>query len=440
MARPSACPSSWRSARRSPSDLLSWKASLSRPMPPRPLTASWMAAYGGVQSLYCVREELLPASEDVGMNSQCTLVYTAPAGGGSEVGLVAKRATVKDDLATKDTAEQEYRFYAEMVYPPPGETQPPEGEPILLAGAVRVPRCHCVNFMAAGGKGDEDEEEEPVEGALPMKGRNQYFLLLEMFSKPYWVSMNPANGITMPQAQSAARSLARLHRACETKEMMDKLSWLPLTIFDLERNDLAEKVEDTQENMLSDFKNMFELNTGVLRQLLPEKAFLTCERMARGGIDEVAANLAQPPLTFCHGDYRTENLRFGAWGDVPEVGTFDFGLSCRCQAAYDMAYFVVLSQPPHIRRERDLGLAWAYLTEYHGEEPNEQVIYDFFWRIKVGSLGVLALTVMTRLAARNAGFYKETRETQTRLLRWICAAVEDWDAIGVMTDNSTQQT
>uniref|UniRef100_A0A7S4T5U3 Fibronectin type-III domain-containing protein n=1 Tax=Alexandrium monilatum TaxID=311494 RepID=A0A7S4T5U3_9DINO len=419
------------------SDLLSWKASLSRPMPPRPLTASWMAAYGGVPALYSVREELLPASEDVGMNSQCTLVYTAPSGGGSEAGYVAKRATVKDDLATKDTAEQEYRFYAEMVYPPPGESQPPEGQPVMLAGAVRVPRCYCVNFMAAGSRGEEEEEEEQ-EGGLPKKGRNQYFLLLEMFTKPYWLSMNPANGITMDQAMSAIVSLAKLHLACQTKEVMNKLSWLPLTIFDLEKGEREDDPNSEEEGMIAEFKNMFELNTGVMRQILPDYAFACVERMAHGGVDEVATTLATEPLTFCHGDYRTENLRFGAWGSPPEVGTFDFGLSCRCKAAYDVAYFIVLSQPPHLRKERDYALVWRYLQVVTGGEPPEAQVHEFFHEVKMGILGVLSLTLMTRIAARNAGFYKETRETQTRLLRWVCIAVEDWTAMDAMTAPAAQ--
>merc|ERR1719245_1818146 len=92
--------------------------------------------------------------------------------------------------------------------------------------------------------------------------------------------------------------------------------------------------------------------------------------MLHHGLIEVCERLGEEPLTFCHGDFRTENLRFTtAHPEDPDVATFDFGLSCRAQACYDLAYFIMLSQPPHARREREGELLFAYLAE-RGLDPN----------------------------------------------------------------------
>merc|ERR1712032_543983 len=111
-----------------------------------------------------------------------------------------------------------------------------------------------------------------------------------------------------------------------------------------------------------------------------------------------------------------------------EVSTFDFGMSCRARPAYDVSYYLVMSQPPFARRERSVECIYRYLKEYNGEDPTGEQMAEFHREMKIASLAIIALVLMTRLASRRAGFYSETRETQTRMLRWINAAVEEWES------------
>mmetsp|Transcript_23883 Transcript_23883/g.68950 ORF Transcript_23883/g.68950 Transcript_23883/m.68950 type:complete len:1116 (+) Transcript_23883:1-3348(+) len=414
-------------------DIALWKAQIARPMPPRPLTVPWMAAYSGLEhSCYTVREELLPEQDDVGMNSQCTLVYITPNGGGSELGYVSKRATVNDDLATKDTAELEYRFYAEMIFPPPGQSQPPPGVPVMLADAIRVPRCQVVNYRVQKTAAEEEQEaEEEAEGTKPKKSaRSQYFLLMEMLGPPNWVYPNPAAGLSHEQAKAAARALGNMHNGFDKPGVMEKLSWLQLTVFNIGEGDAGIK---QREEIHEEFSNKVNLERAFVQQALSAGAFEAVDRMCSGGLVEVCEKLAEPPLTFCHGDFRTENIRFQNVETNPEVATFDFGLSCRATPGYDLSYFIMLSMPPHARRAREIELLSIYLAA-RGVEVTEKSMGELFEKVKLGSLGVLALTLTTRLAARKSGFYAETRETQRRMLRWVGQAVEDWAAYDVLRE------
>merc|ERR1711879_482064 len=85
-----------------------------------------------------------------------------------------------------------------------------------------------------------------------------------------------------------------------------------------------------------------------------------------------------------------------------------------------------MSQPPFARRERQMEVVFRYLSEFYGGPPSKQQMGDFFKEMQLSSLAILALVLMTRLASRRAGFYSETRETQTRMLRWTSAVVEEW--------------
>jgi len=363
------------------------------------------------------------------MNSQCTLLYVVPAGGGSEENYVTKRATVNDDLATKDTAEQEYRFYSDWIYPPPGEAQPPKGDPVMMLGAIQVPRCLIVNWRLAKDAEDidkQEEEEEIDDDGAPKKKiskqvRNQYFLLLERLDAPDWESPPPAAGLTHRQSIAGSIALARMHNSFDDPAIMKKLEWLPLTVFNLK------KAADAQE----DFGTKIELERSFVQQILTWGAFEATMKMVSGGLTQVCEKLAEPPLTFCHGDYRPENLRFTTKEkepDLPTVATFDFGLSCRARHSYDVAYYLILCQPPHVRRSREMEQCHAYLKERLHKDPTDEEIGVLYEELKWGCLAILALVLMTRIAARAGGFYAETRETQSRMVRWVGTAVQDWGA------------
>jgi len=371
----------------------------SRPKPPRPLTAPWLAAHGGLpRPPQAVREELLPESEDVGMASQCSLVWVTPAGGGAEECYVAKRAVEHGDLGT---AWKEYRFYTEVI------KKVPHGEKTVLEGDLQVPRCMVANWKAGGGGGD----------------REHFVILMQRLDKPEWCGWNVSEGISYEQAVTAVEALGRFHAAYQSEKLLGPLDWLGTTRFgSLDHLDGLQHLYGIQLN----------LHRGVISRFLSQKAMEAAEGLGISPhINWVCQRMAEPPLTLCHGDYRPENLRFSAPGRPQAVAAFDWGLANIGRGFDDLCYFIMLCQPPERRRERDHDLLRRYL-EARGWSTDEEAMEEAGKDMKASALGILAVILMTRLQTQNAGFFQGTRDMLTRMLSWTGQAIEDWNAIDVL--------
>lgn len=369
-----------------------------RPKPPRPLTAPWLAAHGGLPvPPSAVREELLPESEDVGMASQCSLVWVTPAGGGREECYVAKRAVDTGDMGTP---WKEYRFYTEVV------KKVPPGKPTLLEGELRVPRCMVANWKN-GGAGDEKEH---------------FVILMERLDKPDWCGWDPAEGISYEQAVTAVEALGRHHKAYENQKLIEPLEWLGNTRFGTDHFDGLQHFYGIQ----------LELHRGVISKFLSAKAMEAAESLSVSPhINFVCQKMAEPPLTLCHGDYRPENLRFSTPGRPQAVAAFDWGLANVGRGFDDLCYFIMLCQPPERRRERDHDLLRRYL-EARGWKTDEEGMRAAGDDMKAASLVILAMILMTRLHTQNAGFFQGTRDMLSRMLSWTGQAIEDWSAFDVL--------
>lgn len=85
-------------------------------------------------------------------------------------------------------------------------------------------------------------------------------------------------------------------------------------------------------------------------------------RVGKGWPDvfaQLLVDLATPPTTMTHGDYRADNILFTA-GD--EVALLDFQLSGTASGAYDLAYFVTQSLDPDVASANEGALFDRYVA------------------------------------------------------------------------------
>jgi thiamine kinase-like enzyme len=90
--------------------------------------------------------------------------------------------------------------------------------------------------------------------------------------------------------------------------------------------------------------------------------------------------LSQEPLTFCHGDFRLDNLFFGPRDGKPPVTIVDWQICFRGRAGYDFGYFVSQSLTPEDRRECEGALMDRYLKALAAlgvEYPRDELVKDY---------------------------------------------------------------
>ena len=66
------------------------------------------------------------------------------------------------------------------------------------------------------------------------------------------------------------------------------------------------------------------------------------------------------PRTFCHGDYRLDNMFFGVRPEHAPVSVVDWQIALRTTGTFDVGYFVSQSLPPAVRREIEVELLRTY--------------------------------------------------------------------------------
>jgi len=370
-----------------------------RPLPPKPLDAPWLASHGGLPSPpSACTEVMLDADVDVGMASQCTMLRVTPADGGPEVNYVAKRGATNGDMSS---CEREYRFYTEVAR---HGLAPGAPQPTMLEGVMRVARCFCPNWGKAG------------------KEKEGFILILECLGEPDWVPVDPEMGCTFEQSVAAVESLGRFHQVFASKRWQEELGSFPLTIINV---DQASHIQFYFSHTLQQAKSLVDL--------LPPGAQKAAERMSHGGLVECFERLADPPVTLNHGDYRPENLRFSAPGRPAEVGVFDWGMANVARGVADFTYFLMLSMRPEDRRQREQELIERYLAARG--ETGKKAVDAFREDLKPASLAILAIILCTRQGIANqSGYTKGTRIMLSRMMRWVGEAIIDWNSIDVLPD------
>lgn len=227
--------------------------------------------------------------------------------------------------------EREQRFYKELA----------------ADSAIRVPELY---FAAASD--DYDQNILVIEDLAPLPVGDQIA------------------GWSRAQAETAVDAIAKQHARWWGDPSLDGLDWLPR--WGSPR--LAPILDAGYGQALGPFLDRY-------RGRVSEATCRAAERLA-SQIATVADRIGAEPRTLLHGDFRADNLFFGAGGEFAAV---DWQLVATGRGIFDLAYLMTQSGEPASRRDAEAGLIDRYLAalEAAGVAPKaaQALRDDYRWCI-----------------------------------------------------------
>ena len=143
-------------------------------------------------------------------------------------------------------------------------------------------------------------------------------------------------------------------------------------------------------------------------------------------VDWFLEEASVPPFTYCHGDYRLDNLFFANGADHAPLTVLDWQISFKGNGAYDLAYFISQSLSTEDRRASEKALIERYLgvLKEHGIEVDRAAFDRAYAR-------TIAYCFVYPISA--TGQIEVTNERHLELLHMLydrsVAAIEDWNAL-----------
>jgi len=155
------------------------------------------------------------------------------------------------------------------------------------------------------------------------------------------------HGCSAQDAFSAIRQLASFHAEWWDNPKLETIDWVPLAESDFNKGGVA---------LYSIAWPLFLQKFG---SALPDDVRRIGERLS----DQIVGMLDRfndRPRTFCHGDYRLDNMFFGVRPEHAPVSVVDWQIALRTTGTFDVGYFVSQSLPPAVRREIEVELLRTY--------------------------------------------------------------------------------
>ena len=162
-------------------------------------------------------------------------------------------------------------------------------------------------------------------------------------------TVDQVDGASAAQAKTALREIARMHGA-----YWNRVDQPPVA--GLHESASPERARLVQQVYQASLSPAFER----LGSLFPEPMRRLAEAYGRGLVEHTDA-VAAGPLTFSHGDFRLDNMFFGADGS-DDFAVVDWQVCGVRSGLYDVAYFLSSSVPVEIRRQIEADA----VAEYHG--------------------------------------------------------------------------
>jgi hypothetical protein len=268
--------------------------------------------------------------------------------------------------------ERESRFYAELA----GEVP------------VRVPRCYANVADPA-----TDVWALVLEDLAPLAAGDQ------------------VRGADAARARLVVERLARLHARFYASPELDELDWIPSL------------VGPTTAAIVPMFEASWDEFVDHYAPTAPARVLDWIERFAPT-TPSYLESWATMPCTICHGDFRLDNMFFGADGSFALV---DWQMAMRVPGSSDLVYFLVTNLSPAVRREHEWELIDLYLDTLRVEGVSEELLpRDVLvrgYREGVLLYGVMFVSTMTmeRANARGEAFFES-------LVARTLGAIDDLDS------------
>jgi hypothetical protein len=154
-------------------------------------------------------------------------------------------------------------------------------------------------------------------------------------------------GCSAEDAFAAIRQIASFHAEWWESPKLKTIDWVPLSESDINKGGLTL------------YPIAWPLFLQQYGSALPDDFRRIGERLS----DQIVGMLDRfkdRPRTFCHGDYRLDNMFFGVRPEHAPISVVDWQIAIRGNGTYDVAYFVSQSLPPKVRRDIELELLRTY--------------------------------------------------------------------------------
>ena len=223
-------------------------------------------------------------------------------------------------------------------------------------------------------------------------------------------------GCDVQRAAGALRNLAGLHAPRWNDASLRDLDFLG----NMMEGETAEFLGEVARSACEQFVERYREELG------PED---TATMLAAGKLITKWATASQEPFAVIHGDYRLDNLMFGA--DADDVVALDWQTMTLGPPARDLAYFLGTSLDIEARREAERDLVGLY----HGELVRRGVRdYSFERCFDDYRLGLLQATMITSLGAIFATRERsaEADDMFMAMATRSCAAIRDLETLSLL--------
>ena len=235
-------------------------------------------------------------------------------------------------------------------------------------------------------------------------------------------AVDQVDGASAAQAKIAVREIARMHGA-----YWNRVDRPPVA--GLHESASPERARLVQQVYQASLPPAFER----LGSLFPERMRRLAEAYGPGLVEHTEA-VAAGPLTFSHGDFRLDNMFFGA-DRADDLAVVDWQVCGVRSGLYDVAYFLSSSVPVAIRRDNEVDA----LAEYHRVLVNmgvEDFTLEECWRsYRQNMLGCFQTLV---IASGQLDLSSErSRQLADVFVTRTLAAIDDLDAAEFLPGSAT---
>lgn len=239
----------------------------------------------------------------------------------------------------------------------------------------------------------------------------EYVLLLEDLAPArvgdQLASCSPA------EVELAIRELAKFHAGWWENPRLAEMDWMPMV------NDPIQKsAEDSYQQSWEPFLERFG-------KRVPAWLLRTGEELGKN-IARILDEMADPPRTIIHGDYRLDNLFFATPEGGDPLAVVDWQIASRGRGIFDVAYFMSTNVDPRERRavEQDVLRAYHRILTERGVRD-----YDFDQLLRDYRLSVLFCLVYSVIAGGSLDLSNERGVALAQaMIDRTASAIEDLDA------------
>lgn len=155
-------------------------------------------------------------------------------------------------------------------------------------------------------------------------------------------------GLSSEQAKLAVRELAKLHAIWWESPKLQEYGWMWAANHPVRAGTAQQSYQQAWGPFVEHFGNLVPPEIIKIGQQFGDKMLIILD------------DLAKPPVTFSHGDYRPDNLFFSTAPECAPLAVIDWQIASIARGTFDFGYFMNGTLPPAERKAREQELIKLY--------------------------------------------------------------------------------